>query len=1065
MSKPDTRILITGGTGCLGKRLFADQLKRGKSVIVTARNIAREESQKEKIIHYIVLDWLRTAPEEVAAWCSQHPATLSEILAQWEASELKQHTEWANANPEAAIIRLVETINKVPEMTSDFLFKNRMVNSLLKSLEADFSHRLKWINVDFTQYITPEKWQDILSRQGYTIDQVVNAVGIHWETETVKFEDVNYKAPCALFEAIARVNQAEGKNIRLINVSSLAYELEAPAELERHYCYWESRQRSDDYLLDDLAGQVDGFVFVCDFIYDGTGQDPRFKLLETMASIGLAPRTNEQARFRPIAVTDFLHIMNNLLDREDILPPGREFRWLPMCGPQELTIEDMINEMRLAINLPPAKHIPVGDILRKIASRLTAYHPNDKLNPATATLFLGFKKLKDYPPDKVAAIANIDSRNMLTIREVYHKSPINNYIMEQATMTASSMAEWLFPVRPQQLVDAQTQYVSMLNAMDFIKNYPPFSYLSDTELDALRDMIELNHYPPDTYVLRQDGPPSQHLYIIYSGSVHLMNGDRIVQVFESGEMFALLSVVNHEPPVFDVVTEEATYVYAISALVIRQTLEQNSKFANFFLKGFRERLRHHVMTLETPSTFSSNLTVNLATLVNRAPTFVTPQATVQEAAKIMGERRTGYAIIEADPPGIITERDFKNRVLAQGLGPETLVTQIMSRPLKMLPAETPVYRALLTMLDENIHHVPLIQQGKIMGVIGVTDVLRHQTMNPFYLFRQLETPEYRTVLEQYDLELIKIVETMFNSGLDVVQIGRVVASLNDALTKQLLKQAEDELGPPPTPYAWLVFGSEGRMEQIILTDQDNALVYQDDTPEAAAYFSQLTERVVRELIQAGFPPCPGGYMATEWCKPLSHWEQLFQQWIRTSTAQILFGTAIFFDFRAVHGQLSLKPLYDLLQQARNQKSFLAHLARVAGEFRPPLGFFKRVSTDEHGMVNLKLGGIAPIVGIARVYGLQAGIRSASTLDRFEAAVKANLVTTESAETLIEMFRFLLRTRLKDQLATCRRGERPDNKISWEAMMPLNRNHLKEAFGIISEHQDYLIQHFHTDILN
>jgi CBS domain-containing protein len=207
----------------------------------------------------------------------------------------------------------------------------------------------------------------------------------------------------------------------------------------------------------------------------------------------------------------------------------------------------------------------------------------------------------------------------------------------------------------------------------------------------------------------------------------------------------------------------------------------------------------------------------------------------------------------------------------------------MTRPLKTLPSDTPVHGALLYMLEERIHHLPVLREGEIIGVLTATDLLRHQTTNPLYLMRRVEHLDRDTTLATYSRDAAAMVERLFRGGLKVGQIGRVFASLNDALIRRLCRLAEVDLGPPPCPYAWLVFGSEGRMEQALLTDQDNALVYARDEAGAPEYFARLAARVVGDLVTAGFPPCPGGCMATNWNKPLAAWEETIRGWIDEPT--------------------------------------------------------------------------------------------------------------------------------------------------------------------------------------
>ena len=356
------------------------------------------------------------------------------------------------------------------------------------------------------------------------------------------------------------------------------------------------------------------------------------------------------------------------------------------------------------------------------------------------------------------------------------------------------------------------------------------------------------------------------------------------------------------------------------------------------------------------------------------------------------------------------------------------------------------------MLEENIHHLALVEEGKIVGLISSSDLLQHHDSNPVYLRRTLEALEAPAKRAHYSREVVGMVETLFRGGLGAVEIGRTVSSLNDALVKRLVELAQRDLGPPPTDFAWIVFGSEGRLEQALLTDQDNALIYGEESETAHVYFAALAGRVVDGLIQIGFPPCAGGFMATHWRKSLEEWRQLFARWVHTPEPQALLEAAIFFDFRPVAGALSLAPLDKILVGAAAERVFIAHLAEGA-LVRPPLGFFHRICSDD-GMVDVKKTGIAPIVALARAAALASGSLDRSTLERLTAAGKAgNFLSHDDASELAEIFQFLLHLRLRQQLAALQANRPLDNNVDLNTLSTLERRHLKEGFVMIRRIQD------------
>jgi CBS domain-containing protein len=446
------------------------------------------------------------------------------------------------------------------------------------------------------------------------------------------------------------------------------------------------------------------------------------------------------------------------------------------------------------------------------------------------------------------------------------------------------------------------------------------------------------------------------------------------------------------------------------------------------------------------------LALPLNRLPARLPLFVEATATVQEAARLMTEANVTSVLVHGDPPGILTDRDLRRRVVAAGLGPHTLVADVMSRPLRTLDSDTPVHGAMLMMLEQGIHHVALVEEGQVVGLVTSSELRRHQSHSPLYLQAQLQNLDTPAALQGYSAETAQIAQLLLNGGMGAAQIGRIISSLNDALVQRLARTAERELGPPPVPYAWVVFGSEGRSEQIMLTDQDNALVYAEESEAAQAYFGALAQRMVGGLLAAGFPPCPGGYMATNWCLPLSAWMQHFDNWLHVPEPQALMEAGIFFDFRSVHGELSLEPLDRLLATAQHNGLFITHLLRAAQQFAPPLGLFNRIRTED-GSIDIKFGGLAPIVSLTRALSLAAGSRKRSTLERLAAAEAGGKLSGEGAGDLSAAFTFLLELRLRRQLAARDAGLQPNNRIVLNELPGREQKQLRDYLVRVRELQD------------
>jgi CBS domain-containing protein len=588
-----------------------------------------------------------------------------------------------------------------------------------------------------------------------------------------------------------------------------------------------------------------------------------------------------------------------------------------------------------------------------------------------------------------------------------------------------------------------------MEALDFIEQIPPFDQLQPADLALVRQALQRVEVEPDAMILKQGGAPSTYLNIVRSGAVELRTNGQVRHLLETGDMFGFPSMLSQEPPLADAIAAEPGVIYRIPETLFRTLLERPS-FAQYFLRGLSERLRSAATTDQAVN--AQGLGMPVKYLIARKPLFVALDATAQEAAQIMSEANVSSVLVADDPPGIITDRDLRQRVLAAGLGPATPVGDVMSRPLVTLDSDTPVHGAMMRMLEAQIHHLALTEEDQIVGLLSSTDLLRFQSQDPIFLQRQLNALDDPAELARYSGEINGTIEMLSRGGLAAPQIGRIVSALNDTLISRLLQQAERALGAPPMPYAWIVFGSEGRCEQMVLTDQDNALIYAEPSAAAHDYFCTLADYVGTRLIRAGFPPCPGGYMATNWCKPMEDWLALFTSWIERPEPQAVMEAGIFFDFRTVHGTFSLEPLEEVMVSARRNGIFLAYLVQAARAFAPPLGFFNRLRSED-GYIDLKKGGVAPVVGMARALALATGSRERSTIERLAAAVEGGSLSREGADNLQGAFEFFLHIRLRTQLAAIRAGQTPDNRILLKDLTAREQRLLKDAFVMVREMQD------------
>lgn len=610
-----------------------------------------------------------------------------------------------------------------------------------------------------------------------------------------------------------------------------------------------------------------------------------------------------------------------------------------------------------------------------------------------------------------------------------------------------------------------------MDPLEFLSQHAPFDSLSEDGRRRIGDALEITWERSGRRILER-GEIDPYLYALRKGNVRLELDGQQVAHLGPGQIFGLTSLGGGDAPLrLDVVAESDCLLYRVPAGVVRSLCESEPEFSHFFFESLAGRLRK--LADSQTLALTSDLGLEVGDLVRRAPVTMAldePGPSVGDAARAMQAARVSSVLLlragESHPAGIVTDRDLR-RALAEGLGPDTPVAEIMTSPVECLDTATPGAEALLYLLQTGRHHLVLERGDTLHGVVTHSDLLRRHLQSPSALLDWIRSTPSPDELQGYAERVAQTVETLHRSGVEATQIGRVVAALNDGLCSRLLTLAEDglreELGPPPCEYAWIVFGSEGRQEQSFLTDQDNALVFRDETGDARAYFARLAARGVASLMTVGFPECQGGFMATNWCLPLSEWTQRFSRWIAQPEPENLMSVANFFDWRSVHGGLDLEPLEDVVRSARSNRRFLGQLARASMRKRPPLGLMRRIVEDEGG-VDLKSGALMPISGLARLFALEGGERSGSTVRRLQRAVRAETLSADGAELLVEAFRFAFGLRLRRQLADRAAGRPITNHVGLADLSAGERRHLKEAFLAVERMQKATEQRFDTGML-
>ncbi len=429
---------------------------------------------------------------------------------------------------------------------------------------------------------------------------------------------------------------------------------------------------------------------------------------------------------------------------------------------------------------------------------------------------------------------------------------------------------------------------------------------------------------------------------------------------------------------------------------------------------------------------------------------------VREKATILGVTGT-----DGEVAGVITDRDFRERIVAEQASADQPIFQVMSAPVISIPSTALVFEAALFMQEKNVRHLVVRNlEGQCIGIVRNTEFISFPQHSFSILLQKIRRACSIDEIARTRARLPLILKTMIESGVTSRNATHMASALADAITKRIITLTLTDLGDPPVPFAFMTSGSEGREEQTLVTDQDNALVYEDPGLEqqdsAKEYFLQLGKRVCRDLGAAGYAFCKGEYMACnpQWNQPLTAWKNHFQSWIEEPDTEELLRFNIFFDFRCVFGETSLvrslrRHIHGTLA---DHPAFFFHLARNALSHKVPISAFGKIITETvHGreeVFNAKEA-VLPLVNFARLYALQHGINKTNTADRLRALWEAGVLQRSSFNELLQAYNILMLLRYKRQSSAIAEDLPPDNDISLRNLTEIEKSGLKQAFSQVT----------------
>ena len=618
---------------------------------------------------------------------------------------------------------------------------------------------------------------------------------------------------------------------------------------------------------------------------------------------------------------------------------------------------------------------------------------------------------------------------------------------------------------------------------DFLKRYPPFSNLSDVQLETLSEEVTIVYKEKDSTVFGIDESAHHQFYVVHKGAVALWNRDEksVLDICDEGDIFGLRPLMANENYRLTAKTEEETILYAIPIDKFRPYIKENIRVADFLVESFASNTRNpydnsnrgqllgeskqsdtrgetQLLDLQ-PVEFSKNIVS------------ASEQSTINQIALRMTERGIGAILIEKKglPIGIITDKDLRNKI-ATGDHPITAKAKsIMSAPVITYPAKLTITQAQMAMMKSNISHLVLTEDGtintKAIGILSKHDIMLSLGNNPAVLVKAIKRAKSAQEIKPLRNGVMNLLRGYLDQNIPMTLTSKIISELNDACIKRIVELSLEMMdSEPPVKFAWLAMGSQGRSEQLLHTDQDNALLF-EDVPDSKyekvrGYFLELAKHITTGLNVIGYEFCPADMMASnpKWCNSLSGFKRMTAKWIVSPGPDEVLLSSIFFDYNRAYGDKQLvsklsKYIFDTVEK---YPIFLAHLAGSALANPSPTGFFRQFLVEQDGkhkdFFDLKKRALMPLIDAARVLILSKNIPDISnTWERFEKMAEVEPNNSELFLACSYATKALLRFRTKQGLQNNDSGR----FINLEELSKEEKMKLKRTFKTIKEIQEVL----------
>nr|WP_294922972.1 DUF294 nucleotidyltransferase-like domain-containing protein [uncultured Flavobacterium sp.] len=625
---------------------------------------------------------------------------------------------------------------------------------------------------------------------------------------------------------------------------------------------------------------------------------------------------------------------------------------------------------------------------------------------------------------------------------------------------------------------------------DFLKNFPPFNLLHQKDLEKLSEQISIIYKEKDSVIFTENEKTHDSFYVVHKGAVALKKNQKnvILDMCDEGDIFGLRPLLAQENYVMEASTYEESILYAIPIAVFKPYALENKDIGNFLIESYASNTKNpysevHKNNLygEIVSQENLNSDKELFDLqpVKYSKKIVTcdRSTTAKEIAKIMTRKKVGAILIvdEMLPIGIITDKDLRNKIVSGDYPITTAAETIMTSPVITYPKKMTVTEAQMAMIKSSISYLCLTKDGtvntKAVGILSKHDLMVSLGNNPAVLIKALKRTTKIKEIKPIRARIMQLLQDYLDQNIPMTLITKIITELNDACVNRVIDISLDKMNTaPPVKFAWLALGSQGRDEQMLHTDQDNAIVYENVSEvfkdETKAYFIKLATYINKGLFAIGYEYCPAEMMASnpKWCMSLDEWKNQVHYWINNPGKNEVLLSFIFFDYSLKYGDAEIvSQLSDsIFENVKANPIFYVHLVSGALQSPSPTGFFRQFLVEQDGankdQFDIKRRALMPLTDAARVLILSHSVKSISnTAERFEKLAELEPQNSELYLSCSYSFKALLKFRTKQGLLHHDSGQ----FIALESLSKMEKIKLKRTFKTIKELQELISVRFNV----